>query len=70
MFILSLVRFELALFTRLTIFSLIILTICNFSYFPFWFLGLDLGSDFFSCWSLQLFTFLKKGSMQDHEVAH
>ena len=26
--------------------SLHILTICNFSYFPFWFLGWDLGSDF------------------------
>ena len=32
--------------------SLCILTICNFSYFPFWFLGLDLGSDCFSSWSL------------------
>ena len=28
-------------------FSLYILTICNFSYFPFWFCGLDLGSDCF-----------------------
>ena len=26
--------------------SLCILTICKFSYFPFWFLGLDLGSDY------------------------
>ena len=33
------------LLTRLTICSLCILTICNFSYLPFWFLGLDLGSD-------------------------
>ena len=33
------------LLTRLTICSLCILTICNFSYFPFWFWGLDLGSD-------------------------
>ena len=24
------------------------LTFCNFSYFPFWFSGLDLGSDCFS----------------------
>ena len=29
-------------------FSLCILTICSFSYVPFWFLGLDLGSDCFS----------------------
>ena len=29
-----------------------ILTICNISYFPFWFLGLDVGSDCFSSWSL------------------
>ena len=54
-FILFLVRFEFALLTRLTICSLSILTICNFSYFPFWFLGMDLGSDFFSCWSLHSF---------------
>ena len=33
------------LLTRLTICSLCILTICKFSYFPFWFLGLALGSD-------------------------
>ena len=26
---------------------LCIVTICNLSYFPFWFLGLDLGSDCF-----------------------
>ena len=31
--------------TRLTICSLCILTICNFSYFPFWFRGRNLGSD-------------------------
>ena len=31
------------LLTRLTICSLCSMTICNFSYFPFWFLGLDLG---------------------------
>ena len=36
------------LLTRLTIFSLCILTICNIRYFQFWFLGLDLGSDCFS----------------------
>ena len=36
------------LLTRLTICSLCILTICNISYFPFWFRGLDLGSDCFS----------------------
>ena len=36
------------LLTRLTICSICILTIYNFSHFPFWFLGLDLGSDCFS----------------------
>ena len=36
------------LLTRLTICSLCIWTICNFSYFPFWVLALDLGSDCFS----------------------
>ena len=35
------------LLTRMAICSLCILTICNFSYFPFWFWVLDLGSDFF-----------------------
>ena len=34
------------LVTRLTICSLCILTICYFSYFPFWFSGPDLSSDF------------------------
>ena len=37
-----------------------ILTICNlvnFSYFTFWFLGLDLGSGCFSSWSLHTFYF-------------
>ena len=33
------------LLVRLTICSLCVLTICNSSYFPFWFRGLDLGSD-------------------------
>ena len=36
------------LLTRLNICSLCILTICNFSYFPFWFRGLELGSNCFS----------------------
>ena len=40
-----------------TICSLCILTICNFSYFPFWFLVLDLGTDRFSSWSLHTFYF-------------
>ena len=31
--------------TRLTTCSLCILTVCNFSYFPFWFSELKLGSD-------------------------
>ena len=44
------------LFTRLTIFSLYILTIRNFSNFPFWFLGLDVGSDCFSFWFLHTFS--------------
>ena len=43
---------------RLTICILCILTICNFSYFPFSFLGLDLGSDCFSSRSLHTFYFL------------
>ena len=42
------------LLTRLTICSLYILTICN-TYFPFGFWGQDLGSDFFSSWSLHTF---------------
>ena len=37
--------------------SLCILTICNFRYFPFLFLGLDFGSDCFSSWSLHTFYF-------------
>ena len=44
--------------TRLTICSLCILTICYFSYFPFWFLGRDLGSDSPSSWSLHTCYFL------------
>ena len=45
------------LLTRLTICSFCILTICNFNYFPFGFLGLDLGSDCYSPWSLHTFYF-------------
>ena len=45
------------LLTRLTICSPCILTFCNFDYFPFWFLGLDFGSDCFSSWSLHTFNF-------------
>ena len=40
--------FRKELLTRFTICSVCILTICNFSYFKFWFRGLDLGSDCFS----------------------
>ena len=40
------------LLSRLTICSFCILTICKFSYVPFWFLGLNLGSGCFSSWSL------------------
>ena len=36
------------LLTRYTIFSLSILIMCNISYFPFWFCGLNFGSDCFS----------------------
>ena len=43
------------LLTRLTICSHFILTFCTFSSFPFWFLGLDLGSNCFSSWSLNTF---------------
>ena len=42
---------------RVSVCSLSILTICNFSYFPFWFFGLDLGSDCFSSSSLHTFYF-------------
>ena len=49
--------FEKEMLTRRTIYSLCILTICNFSYFPFWFWVLDLGSDCFSSWSLHTFNF-------------
>ena len=43
------------LLTRLTICSLCILTICNISYLPFWFLGLGLCFDCFGSWSLNTF---------------
>ena len=46
------------LLTQLTIFSLCILTLCSFSYFPFWSLGSDLVSDCFSSRSLHTFLFL------------
>ena len=42
------------LLTGLTICSCCFSTICNFSSFPFWFLGLDLGSDCFSSWYLHI----------------
>ena len=42
------------LLTRLTICSLCILTIGNFSYFPFWFWGQNFGSDCSCSWSLLL----------------
>ena len=48
------------LHTWLTICSLCILTICNFSYFPFRFWGPDLGSDCLSSWSLHFFTLTYK----------
>ena len=47
--------FKKKLLIRVIICSLCILTICNISYFPFWFEGLDLGS---YCLSCILFTFV------------
>ena len=44
----------------LTIFSLCIMSICNFSYFPFWFLGQDFRSDRISSWSLLMIYFYQK----------
>ena len=49
--------------TQLTICFLCILTICNFFNFPFWFGGLDLGSDCFSSWSLHTFYFYQNVKM-------
>ena len=46
----------------LTICFICTLTICNFSYFPFLFWGLDLGSDCFSSWSLYYFYFFKSST--------
>ena len=37
---------------RLTLCSLCIISICNSSHFPFWFLGQNLGSDSPSSWPL------------------
>ena len=37
--------------------SLFCILICNIGYFPFWFCGLDLGSDCFSSRSLHTFYF-------------
>ena len=47
------------LLTQLTVCSLCItcMSICNFSYFPFWFCGQDLGCDCSSSWSLLTFYF-------------
>ena len=43
---------------RKTMFSLYFdYYICNFSYFPFWLWGLDLGSDCFRSWYLHTFNF-------------
>ena len=41
-------------FTRLTICSLCILTICNFSYFPFWGLRAEFGLLFFQFLAIAL----------------
>ena len=50
---------------RLVICSHCILTICNLNYFPFWFKGLDLGSNCFSIWSLHTFTLRCNLILQD-----
>ena len=51
-FVLLLVRFRLLgghlLGNSCSLGSLCILAVCGVSYFPFWFLGLDLGSECFS----------------------
>ena len=39
-----------------------VLTICNFSYFPFWFSGP--GSDCYNSLSLHIFTFIKDSHEQ------
>ena len=43
---------------RFTISSLCIMTICNFSYFPLWFLGGEFGSDCNSSLSMLSFYFV------------
>ena len=53
------------LLTRLTICSLCSLTICSFSYFQFWFSGLDLDSDCFSSWCLHTLYFYKDFKSQN-----
>ena len=63
--------FEKELFTRLTLGSLFILTIRNCSYFPFWFSGMDFGSDCFCSWSLHTLCPIKlyvKGMFYDYLV--
>ena len=52
----------LDLLIRLTMFSLRILAICNLSYFPFWVLGRDLGSDCPGSWSLHTCCFYRASS--------
>ena len=43
---------------RLTIYSLSSVTICNFSYFPYWFWSRDLGSDCSSDNLFKLFCYI------------
>ena len=50
--------FDKLLLTRLAVCSLCTLTICNISYFPFWFWRVDLGSDCISSRSLHIFFYL------------
>ena len=45
------------LLIRLTVFSLCIMHICNFSYFLFWFRGQQFGTDCNSSWSMPMFYF-------------
>ena len=61
-------HFRKELPTRLPICSLCTLTICNFSYFPIWISGLDLGSDCFNSWSWHTFNSKLNGDIRTKSV--
>ena len=44
-----------------------LVTICNFSYFAFWFWVLDLGSGCFISWSLHSFDFYDNALLKQRE---